>query len=45
MDVVKAIKEQRTGPGGPFPSDVPQQPVIIQKVRVEAATPATTPKN
>jgi len=45
MDVVKAIKEQKTGPGGPFPSDVPQQPVIIQKVRVEGATPAPTPKN
>jgi len=45
MDVVKAIKEQRTGPGGPFPSDVPQRPVIIQKVRVEGAAPATTPKN
>jgi peptidyl-prolyl cis-trans isomerase A (cyclophilin A)/peptidyl-prolyl cis-trans isomerase B (cyclophilin B) len=45
MDVVKAIKEQRTGSGGPFPTDVPQQMVIIQKVRVEGAAPAPTPKN
>ena len=44
MDVVKAIKEQQTGPGGPFPSDVPQQPVIIQKVRVEGAAPAKPSK-
>ncbi|HEY0635140.1 MAG TPA: peptidylprolyl isomerase, partial [Gammaproteobacteria bacterium] len=40
MEVVKAIKAQKTGSGGPFPSDVPQQPVIIKTVRVEGAAPA-----
>lgn len=31
MDVVKAIKEIRTGAGGMFPKDVPQETVIIQQ--------------
>jgi cyclophilin family peptidyl-prolyl cis-trans isomerase len=30
MDVVNRIKSQPTGPGGPFPSDVPRTPVVIQ---------------
>ncbi len=29
MDVVNIIKATPTGPGGPFPSDVPKTPVII----------------
>jgi peptidyl-prolyl cis-trans isomerase A (cyclophilin A) len=29
MDVVESIKAQPTGPGGPFPSDVPKTPVVI----------------
>ena len=29
MDVVNSIKATPTGPGGPFPSDVPKTPVII----------------
>ncbi|MGH8821666.1 MAG: peptidylprolyl isomerase [Rhodoferax sp.] len=29
MDVVDKIKAMPTGPGGPFPSDVPKTPVII----------------
>ena len=29
MDVVDKIKSMPTGPGGPFPSDVPKTPVII----------------
>ncbi len=29
MDVVNSIKATPTGPGGPFPSDVPTTPVII----------------
>lgn len=30
MDVVAKIKAVPTGPGGPFPSDVPKTPVVIQ---------------
>ena len=30
MDVVMKIKSQPTGAGGPFPSDVPRTPVLIQ---------------
>ncbi len=29
MDVVSKIKATPTGPGGPFPSDVPQTPILI----------------
>lgn len=32
MDVVDKIKKTRTGSGGPFQSDVPQQAIIIEKV-------------
>ncbi len=31
MDVVKAIKETRTGAGGMFPKDVPQETITIQQ--------------
>ncbi|MBI1395351.1 MAG: peptidyl-prolyl cis-trans isomerase [Betaproteobacteria bacterium] len=34
MDVVKAIEKVRTGPGGPFPQDVPQQTVVIENARI-----------
>ena len=30
MDLVNRIKALPTGPGGPFPTDVPQTPVVIQ---------------
>ncbi|RCW64145.1 peptidylprolyl isomerase [Pseudorhodoferax soli] len=30
MDVVQKIKAVPTGPGGPFPTDVPQTPILIQ---------------
>lgn len=30
MDVVQKIKALPTGPGGPFPSDVPKTPIVIQ---------------
>jgi len=30
MEVVNRIKQMPTGPGGPFPSDVPQTQVLIQ---------------
>jgi len=32
MDVVDAIAATPTGAGGPFPKDVPQTPIIIEKV-------------
>jgi peptidyl-prolyl cis-trans isomerase A (cyclophilin A) len=35
MDVVNKIKEMPTGPGGPFPSDVPKTAVTILKVTLE----------
>ena len=30
MDTVDKIRDEPTGAGGPFPSDVPQKPVVIQ---------------
>jgi cyclophilin family peptidyl-prolyl cis-trans isomerase len=35
MDVVDQIRQVATGPGGPFPKDVPQKPVVIERARVE----------
>jgi peptidyl-prolyl cis-trans isomerase A (cyclophilin A) len=35
MDVVNKIKLVPTGAGGPFPSDVPQTPIIIQSATIE----------
>lgn len=32
MDVVQKIRTTPTGAGGPFPSDVPQTPVLIQSI-------------
>jgi peptidyl-prolyl cis-trans isomerase A (cyclophilin A) len=32
MDVVQKIRTTPTGAGGPFPSDVPRTPVIIQSI-------------
>ena len=32
MEVVMRIARAPTGPGGPFPKDVPQQPVIIESI-------------
>ncbi len=34
MDVVDKIRKIPTGPGGPFPKDVPQAPVIIENASV-----------
>ena len=30
MDTIDKIRDEPTGPGGPFPTDVPQKPVVIQ---------------
>ena len=38
MDVVDKIAKGATGPGGPFPTDVPKEHVIIKAARV--VTPA-----
>ncbi len=35
MDVVDKIADMSTGRGGPFPKDVPQKPVIIEKATVQ----------
>lgn len=32
MDVVQKIRQMPTGPGGPFPTDVPRTPVLIQSI-------------
>jgi len=37
MDVVSKIAQTPTGPGGPFPSDVPQARVIIESISVVGA--------
>jgi len=47
MEVVDSIAVVATGPAGPFKSEVPQKPVIVQKVELvepsAAQTPAATP--
>lgn len=41
QDVVEAISRVRTGPGGPFSRDVPQEPVVILSARrVQQPDPA-----
>ncbi|MDB5973170.1 MAG: peptidyl-prolyl cis-trans isomerase [Hydrocarboniphaga sp.] len=35
MDVVDKMEAIPTGPGGPFPSDVPQTPIIITRMTVD----------
>ena len=37
QDVVTKIAKTATGPGGPFPSDVPRQPVVIEAVTLVPA--------
>jgi peptidyl-prolyl cis-trans isomerase A (cyclophilin A) len=34
MDVIDKIKATPTGPGGPFPSDVPRTPVVIKSATI-----------
>jgi peptidyl-prolyl cis-trans isomerase A (cyclophilin A) len=34
MDVIDKIKSVATGPGGPFPSDVPRTPVVIKSATI-----------
>ncbi|NWF99537.1 MAG: peptidyl-prolyl cis-trans isomerase [Thermoanaerobaculaceae bacterium] len=44
MEVVDAIAAVPTGPGGPFPGDVPREPVIITKAVVVPLAPAPRPE-
>lgn len=37
MDIVNRIAKTPTGPGGPFPRDVPRDRVMIESIRVVAA--------
>jgi peptidyl-prolyl cis-trans isomerase B (cyclophilin B) len=37
MDVVQKIAKTATGPGGPFPKDVPKEPVVIKSAVVVTA--------
>jgi cyclophilin family peptidyl-prolyl cis-trans isomerase len=40
MDTVDKIRKVKTGPGGVFPSDVPQEMVVIKRMSVVNAKPA-----
>lgn len=40
MDTVDKIRQVKTGPGGVFPSDVPQEMVVIKRMSVMNAKPA-----
>lgn len=40
IEVVDKIRKIPTGPGGPFPKDVPQSPVVIENASVMEAPPA-----
>lgn len=43
MDVVNRIRSVATGPGGPFPTDAPQEPVIIKSVTLLNPSPPAAP--
>jgi cyclophilin family peptidyl-prolyl cis-trans isomerase len=43
MDTVDKIRQLKTGPGGVFPKDVPQEAVVIERMTVVNTQP--TPKN
>jgi len=45
MNVVDKIRDQRTGPNGPFPRDVPLKMILIQKASVIEPKPAATTKS
>ncbi|MCW9024879.1 MAG: peptidylprolyl isomerase [Gammaproteobacteria bacterium] len=42
MDTVKKIRQVQTGAGGPFPSDVPEPPVIIKSMTLINAMGTST---
>ena len=41
MDTIDKIRKVKTGPGGVFPQDVPQETVVIERMSVISAQPAT----
>lgn len=43
MDIVDKIRQLKTGPGGVFPKDVPQEAVVIERMTVVNTQP--TPKS
>ena len=43
MDIVDEIRQVDTGPGGPFPKDAPQTPVVINKMTI--INPTSTAKS
>lgn len=44
MDVVQKMIQVPTGAAGPFPKDVPRQPIVIERARLLADTPASPAK-
>ncbi len=44
MHVVDKIRNQRTGPNGPFPTDVPLKMILIQKATIIGEKPAPVTK-
>jgi cyclophilin family peptidyl-prolyl cis-trans isomerase len=43
MDVVDKIRHIPTSNGGPFPSDVPQTPVIIESASIDSGAAGAPP--
>ena len=43
MDVVDKIRHSRTGSGGPFPKDVPQTTIMIERVSLDTGMDAAMP--
>jgi len=44
MNVVDKIRNQRTGPNGPFPGDVPVKMILIHKITIIGEKPAAKAK-
>jgi cyclophilin family peptidyl-prolyl cis-trans isomerase len=43
VEVVNKIAATPTGPGGPFPGDVPKETVVIEEAKLIAGAPTPTP--
>ncbi|MDY6991843.1 MAG: peptidylprolyl isomerase, partial [Pseudomonadota bacterium] len=44
MDIVNKISQVKTGQGGPFQTDVPQQPIVIEHIQQIEDSSATENK-
>jgi peptidyl-prolyl cis-trans isomerase A (cyclophilin A)/peptidyl-prolyl cis-trans isomerase B (cyclophilin B) len=42
MDIVNKIADIQTGPGGPFPADVPRKPIVIEDAKIMASAKPDT---